>query len=158
VDDALVVGFRDGLGDLFRDLECLVERNRSPRETLLEVLALDQLEGEEGLPVRFLEPIDGGDVRVVEGREEVGFAPEAPQALGVLHHFGRQHLDRDLATQVGVGRPVHLSHPAGAEGRGDPVVRQRLADHCVELQGPYRLFTVADPVGFDALLCGCGIP
>ena len=60
--------------------------------------------------------------------EQVRLAPEAPEALGVLRHLGRQHLDRDVALEVRVGGAVDLAHPAGAEGRGDPVVRQRLAD------------------------------
>ena len=34
-------------------------------------------------------------------------------------------------------RPVDLAHPPGPEGGGDPVVRQRLADHAVvPLIGP----------------------
>ena len=128
MDDALVVGLLERLGDLPGDLERLVERDGAPREALLEVLALDQLEGEEGLAVGFLEPVDGGDVRVVERGEQMRLALEAPQAVGVLGHLRRQDLDRDVAVEVRVGRAVDLAHPAGAERRGDPVVRQRPAD------------------------------
>ena len=128
MDDALVVGLLERLGDLPRDLERLVDGDGAAREALLEVLALDQLEGEEGLAVRLLEPVDRGDVRVVERGEEVRLALEAREALGVLRHLRRQHLDRDVAAEVRVGGAVDLAHPAGAEGGGDPVVRQRLAD------------------------------
>ena len=100
VDDALAVGLLERLGDLLRDLEGLVDRDRPAREPLLEVLALDELEGEEGLPVGLLEAVDGGDVRVVEGGEEVGLALEAREPLGVLRHLGRQDLDRDVAAEV----------------------------------------------------------
>jgi hypothetical protein len=34
---------------------------------------------------------------------------------------GRQDLDRDLAFQLGVGRPIHLAHPPRAKGRNDLV-------------------------------------
>jgi hypothetical protein len=37
-------------------------------------------------------------------------------------HLGRQHLDRDLAPEPGVGRPVHLAHAPDAE-RADDLVR-----------------------------------
>ena len=84
MDDALVVGLLEGLRDLLGDLEGLVDGDRAPREALLEVLALHQLEGEEGLPVGLLETVDGGDRRVVEGGEEVGLPLEPTQALGVL--------------------------------------------------------------------------
>jgi hypothetical protein len=122
------VSLFEGLGDLLGDLEGLIDRDRASRQTLLEVLALDELEGEEGLPVGLLEPVDGGDVRVVEGREKVGLALEAAEALRVLHHLGRKHLDGHLAAQGRVGGPVDLAHPTGPEGGSDPVVRQRLAD------------------------------
>jgi hypothetical protein len=92
VDDALVVGFLEGLGDLLRDLEGLVEGDSTARETLLEVLALDELEGEERPPVGLLEPVDGGDARVIERGEEVGLAPEAGESLGVLGDLGGRTL------------------------------------------------------------------
>ena len=128
MDDALVVRLLERLGDLLRDLERLVDGDRAAREPLLEVFALDELESEERLPVGLLEPVDRGDVRVVEGGEKVRLALEAAQALGVLRHLRRQHLDRHVAVEVRVGGPVHLAHAPGPERRRDPVVRQRLAD------------------------------
>ena len=74
VDDALLVGFLEGLGDLPRDGERLVDRDRSALQALGEVLALDELEDEEELPVRLLEAVDGGDAGVVERREELRLA------------------------------------------------------------------------------------
>jgi hypothetical protein len=55
------------VGNLHRDLERLVDRDRSPLDPLFELLALDQLEDQEGLAVGFLEAVDGGDVRVTAG-------------------------------------------------------------------------------------------
>ena len=100
MDDALVVRLLERLGDLPRDLERLVDRDRAPREALLEVLALDELEREEGLAVGLLEPVDGGDVRVVERGEQMRLALEAGEAIGVLRDLGRQHLDRDFAWRL----------------------------------------------------------
>jgi hypothetical protein len=128
VDDALVVRLLEGFGDLLRDLEGLVDRDRPAGEALLEVLALDELEGEEGLAVRFLETVDRGDVRVIQRREEVGLALEAGEALGVLRDLGGEDLDGHVAAERRVGRPVDFSHAASPDGGRDPVVGQRLAD------------------------------
>jgi hypothetical protein len=59
---------------------------------LLEILPLHELEDEEGLPVRLLQPVDGGDVRVIEGGEEMGLPLEAPEALGILCDLGGKTL------------------------------------------------------------------
>jgi hypothetical protein len=58
--------------------------------------------------------VNGGDTRVVEGGEHLRFPLEAREALGVTRHFGRQHLDRNVAIELGVLRAVHLAHPARA--------------------------------------------
>ena len=76
MDDALLVGLLERLGDLSRDDQGLVEGDLSALQPLGEVLSLDELEDEEELPVRFLEPVDGGDAGVVERREELRLAPE----------------------------------------------------------------------------------
>ena len=63
-----------------------------------------------------------------QGGEQVSLALKAPQALGVLDDLRGQHLDRHVAVEVGVGRPVHLTHPAGPEGSRHAVVGESLAD------------------------------
>ena len=47
VDDALLVGFLEGLGDLLRDRDRLVDRNRPALQSLREVLALDEFHGQD---------------------------------------------------------------------------------------------------------------
>ena len=75
--------------------------------------------------------MDGDDVGVVEGRHRARLAFEAVEPLWVVREIYRQYFERDLAVQFGVLRSPHLPHPTGAEGRGDPVVGERLADHAV---------------------------
>ena len=72
---------------LLRDGQRFVDRNRTTRYALRQILALDQR-----------------------------------QAIRVAGYRGRQHLDRHLASQIRVGRPIHLAHAAGADG-GDDLVR-----------------------------------
>jgi hypothetical protein len=59
--------------------------------------------------------VDGGHVRVVEQRERLCLALEAPQALLVVGELLRQHLDGHLALEPRVAGAVDLAHAAGAE-------------------------------------------
>ena len=56
---------------------------------------------------------------MIERREDFRFALESGEPIGIRGDRGRQHLDGDLALQVGVGRPIHLTHPADADLGGD---------------------------------------
>ena len=60
-----------------------------------------------------------GDVRMVQRGEDFGFALEAREPIGIAGERLGQHLDRDLAFQLGVRRAIHLAHPAGADLGGD---------------------------------------
>ena len=132
VDDALLVGFPERLGDLPRIGEGLVDGNRPALQPLGEVLAGNELHRQEvgGRAVgqrRALEAVDVGDVGVVERGEQFRFALEARQALGILRQLSRQHLDRHLAAELRVGGAVHLAHAAGAERCRDLVRTQAAA-------------------------------
>ena len=66
---------------------------------------------------------------MVQGGEDFCLALESRESLG--HHTGersRQHLDGDLALQVGVRGTVDLAHPPGAEGGEDLVRAEAPAD------------------------------
>ena len=61
--------------------------------------------------------VDRDDVGVVQRRGRPRLLLETLQTPGVRGQLRRQHLDRHLARQPRVARPVHLSHPARAQGR-----------------------------------------
>ena len=65
---------------------------------------------------------------MVEGGRRWASRLKRSRALGVLDDLGGQHLDGDITVELGVGGAVDLPHPPGPEGRGDPIVRQCLAD------------------------------
>jgi hypothetical protein len=65
---------------------------------------------------------DREDVRVRQRGDGLRLAPETGQPLAITRDGRRQHLDRDVALQLRVPRPVHLAHPPGPE-RGDDLVR-----------------------------------
>ena len=100
----------------------LVERQRAARDPLRQVLTLDQLHHERPRVARTLEAVDLGDVGMIERRQRLGLALETRQPLGVAGNRRRQRLQRDVAAQRRVARPIDLAHPAGAE-QGQHLVR-----------------------------------
>jgi hypothetical protein len=56
---------------------------RTTLEARRERFAFDQLEHEVRSARRVFEPVDRGDVRMVQRRERLRFAPEPGEALGV---------------------------------------------------------------------------
>ena len=63
----------------------------------------------------FLEPVDRGDVGMIQGRERLGLALEPRQALEISGERVGKDLDRDLATERRVRRPVDLPHAPFAD-------------------------------------------
>ena len=59
------------------------------------------------------------DVRVVERGERLRFAGEPGQPIRVVGEGVGQDLQRDIAIELRVAGPKHLSHPAFADLRGD---------------------------------------
>ena len=126
MDDALLVGLLERLGDLPGDRDGLVDGDRPALQPLREVLALDELHGEQVRAAaaregRLLEAVQVGDVRVVERGEQLRLALEAGEAVGVRREGLRQELQRDVPAEPRVRRAPDLSHPAGADGGGDLV-------------------------------------
>jgi hypothetical protein len=65
--------------------------------------------------------VDRGNVRLIEGGKDLGLPLEALHPLAVARERLRQHLDRDLALQLRVRRPIDLPHAPGAERAPDLV-------------------------------------
>jgi hypothetical protein len=63
-------------------------------------------------------------VRVVQGGEQLRFALETGNPIGVIRKDSGKHLDRDVAIEAGVARAIHLAHPARAKRRGNFVRSQ----------------------------------
>ena len=73
-----------------------------------------------------LEPVNLGDIGMVERGEDLGFALEPYRIRGQRR---RQNLDRYVAFQLAVARAVDLAHTAGAERRDDFVGPEAGAGH-----------------------------
>jgi hypothetical protein len=83
VHDAGVVGRLERHRDLPRDGERLVERKRLARDANLERVAFHQFHDDGAAVVRLLDPVNSGGVRMIEGREHLGFALEPGEVGGV---------------------------------------------------------------------------
>jgi hypothetical protein len=72
----------------------------------------------------FLNAVDLRDVRVVERRQDLGFAFKAGQPLGVLREGLGKDFDRHFAGEPSVLGAVHFAHTARADGRENLVGTQ----------------------------------
>jgi hypothetical protein len=135
MNDALLVCRFKGFGDLLRDRQRLIDRQGAARDTLREVLALDQFHHERGDAMALLEPVDTGNMRMVQRREQFRFALEPREPIGIRRQRRWQDLDRDLTFQPGVGGAIHLPHAALADLRGDVVDAETCAGREAQTAG-----------------------
>ena len=72
---------------------------------------------------------------------------EIGQRLQISRHFVRQKLQRDETVQSRVLGLVDHAHAAAAQLFENPVMRNRLADHCANLTAVRRLTNECREVG-----------
>ncbi len=53
---------------------------------------------------------------MIESCGGAGLTLEAFPPIGAVRDLWREHLDRDLAVELGVAGPPHLTHPTGPDG------------------------------------------
>jgi hypothetical protein len=119
VDDPNGVGLGQPLGDLRRNREHLLRRQRAACERLAKRLPLDELHRDVEAAFGFSNVVHRDDVRVVERRGGSGFPLEARHPVGIRRQAAGKHLDRHLATKPRIDRPVHLAHAAGRKTADD---------------------------------------
>ena len=121
MNDALFVRRLERVGDLAGNRQGLVDGDGSTGDSLGEVLPLDPLHGKRvhlsTVERRLDEAVDVRDVRVAQRRQRLCFAREPGKTVGIERKRGGQDLDRDVAVERGVARPVDLPHPARAGER-----------------------------------------
>ena len=105
------------LRDLLRDGDCLLDRNRSSCDPLIETLPVDEFEHEELRAVRFIKAVNSADVGMVQRGEDLGLPAESGEPLGIVRERGRKDFQRDVATELGVRRAIDLPHAAAANQR-----------------------------------------
>ena len=126
MDDALVVGGRERLGELPRERERLRHRKRTGGEAVGQRPAFDELEDQRRDIFGIRDTIDGRDVRMIERREGARLALEARAPSRVGSEVRRQDLERDVAAEprvVGAIDGAHASSPIRATTWKVPICR-----------------------------------
>jgi hypothetical protein len=114
VDDSRLVREAEPGADLLQVGQLVGQRQVAPLlDDVGEGIALDVLHRDVGLVIVLAAGIDGDDVRVTQGSGRARFAEEAVEDLLVVDLLS-DHLDRDLAVELGITPQVHGAHPPGA--------------------------------------------
>ena len=103
-------------------------------ESLAQRLALEQFHHGVGQAVGVAEVVNREDAGVRQRRHRQRLALEARQPIRVGGKRLRQHLDGDVALQLGIARAVDVAHSAGADVRCDLVG----TDDCSRLEAHQR--------------------
>ncbi len=127
VDDPFLVRGRQALRDLPRVVERLAKREAPAGQLRAQGLAFEQLLHDVGRAVVGPDVVNRRDVGMVQEPRRLGLLLEPPQPVRVRREGCRQDLDRDVAGQPRIPRPLHLSHPSRAEGGEDLVGTQAAA-------------------------------
>ena len=64
-----------------------------------------------------LEAVDGGDIRMIEGRERLGLTFESRESFFVARECLGQDFDRYVPPELGVARAVDFSHAPDSDER-----------------------------------------
>ena len=129
MDDALLVRGLQGVGDLSRDIDRLVDRQRAVLEPLGERRSLDQLERRAPNGARLFDTVNPRDVRVIESGEHLCLALESRKSIRLRRHAFGKELDGDIAMQLRVAGPIDLAHSAFAQLVQDAIRTNGLVNH-----------------------------
>src|SRR5262245_28313606 len=124
MDDASFVRGLERFGDLLRDRNRFLDRQRTSLDARRERLTVDELEDEESMPIGLFETVNASDVLMIQGGEHLRFPAKARQPLGITRHAIWQRFHRDVPAETCIPRTVHLSHAARAEQVNDFVRTQ----------------------------------
>src|SRR6266508_3892703 len=122
VDDPRRIRLSEALSDLHADVEQSLGRERSASSQLSQARAVYEFHGDVEGRVGRADVVNRDDVGVIQGRSRARFLLESAQPVRVPREGRRQDLDRNLAREPGIPRPVNLSHPSRAK-RGEDFVR-----------------------------------
>jgi hypothetical protein len=93
------VGRLEGIGDLPGDGQGLGDRDRTATEPVGERFPFHQFQHERVHAVGALDPVNRGDVWVIQRRQHARFAFEARHAVRIVRERTWENLDRDVAPE-----------------------------------------------------------
>ena len=129
VDDPLPMRRVESARELRPQARNLLRGQCSPTQLLRDGRPGHQLHHQEVEAVGPVRVEEHCDVRVAEPGKDAGLVAETAAGVVVGKKAGGKDLERHLAVQPLVPRPVDLTHLAGPERRQDPVVGEAPSDH-----------------------------
>ena len=109
MDDPFTVSGFETVSDPLEQRQRLIDGNGPSRNELGERFTFDELHHQKLHVAGLFEPVESGDVGVVQRGKELGFPLETSQALFVLSELSRQDFDRHISTKRRVLGPIDLS-------------------------------------------------
>ena len=106
----------------------LVLRERLAGSGFLQGPPVEKFHGDKFAAVLLADIVNRANVRMIQRRRCLRFAPKTFQRNRIVRHFNRKEFQGDGAMQPGVFRLVNDAHPTAAKLAEDAVVRERLAD------------------------------
>ena len=92
-----------------------LDRNAPPGDAVRERWTFDELQHERLNAIGVFETVNRRDIRMVQRGEDLRFTPETREAIGIQREGRGPDLERDVAIEVGIVRPIDLAHAAGAD-------------------------------------------
>ena len=99
----------ESLGDLNEERNRFVQWYRTSSDALRQCFAVDELHDEERGSLVLFETVNGGDVRMVQGRKKFRFPLETREALFVLGKLLWKNLDGNVPSELRVPCTIDLS-------------------------------------------------
>ena len=109
MNDALSVRRFEGFGDLLRDLERFVHRDRALLQSIRQRLAFDEFEHQKARARGLVDFMNRSDVGMIKRRQNLGFALESRDAVRITRELLRKDFDRDFALQLAVARTIDFA-------------------------------------------------
>ena len=110
-----LVGGVDGAGEGLDGPGGLRDVLRPAVDPLGEAAAVDEFERQVGEAAGLTDVVDLDDIGVLEAGDGLGFLVEPRQGTGPSVCAGKDHLERDKTTQVGLAGLVNDPHAAAAQ-------------------------------------------
>ena len=119
MDDAVLVRRFQRFRNLSGNPQRILNWNRSLSDVVGERGPFNQLQHQCANTISVFKTVDSADVGMVQRRKHLRFALKASKPFRIIREEGGQNLERDIAIELGIPRPIHLTHSATAERRED---------------------------------------
>src|SRR5271167_2178553 len=110
--------------NLYGNINRGIQLESAVGHSLAKGSAFDKLGSNKMQAISLPEFINGKNVGVIQSRGGVCFLFKTTQATLVMSQFGRNHFERNLASELDVLGKVNLSHASNPEQGDDFVMRQ----------------------------------